>query len=125
MMLAEAILFVTDRSYMRHYIELDILEQDLMEDDDEETATGADALADGEQVDRDPAVNADEEETEEQEAAPLPPPKKGWKKALSLMVTRSILSSTSSPLNVAGSHGTSFSRTTRQVRPFATFCRSY
>lgn len=77
--LAEAILFVTNASYKRYYIELDILERDALEDAE---AGDADELVEGELFDREAAVGAEEEaELAEQEAGMPLPRKRSRKKA--------------------------------------------
>ncbi|KAK6977332.1 p-loop containing nucleoside triphosphate hydrolase protein [Favolaschia claudopus] len=83
-LLGEAILYITSSAYMQYKIELDILKGDLSEDEDgdEAQAEGHDAsLAEGEQMDREAAVDRDE--PQEQLA-----PKRKPKKAMTVLEAR-------------------------------------
>ncbi|KAJ7692229.1 P-loop containing nucleoside triphosphate hydrolase protein [Mycena rosella] len=84
-LLGEAILYVTSAAYMAYEIELEILKGDLS-DADEDHADGPveppDAPAEGEKVDRDAAVEVEEEV----EQAPVP--KRKARKAMSVMEAR-------------------------------------
>ncbi|KAJ7215829.1 P-loop containing nucleoside triphosphate hydrolase protein [Mycena pura] len=64
-LLGEAILYITNSAYMQYKIELDVLKGDLSDDDkdnDEPPREQQDALAEGEQMDRDAAIEQDEAE---------------------------------------------------------------
>lgn len=64
-LLGEAILYITNSAYMQYKIELDVLKGDLSDDDednDEPPREQQEALAEGEQMDRDAAIEQDEAE---------------------------------------------------------------
>ncbi|KAJ7888981.1 P-loop containing nucleoside triphosphate hydrolase protein [Mycena leptocephala] len=73
-LLGEVILYITNAAYMQYKIELDILKGDLSDDgDDEEASEQLEGAVEGEQMDRDAAI---EQEEPEQDKAPKPKAKK-------------------------------------------------
>lgn len=79
----EAILYITSSAFMRYEIELDILKSDMADDADGDGALEPpEQLADGEQMDRDAAAEANDDT--ELKAAP----KRKSKKAMSAMEAR-------------------------------------
>lgn len=63
-LLGEAILYITSAAYMQYEIELEILKGDLADDEDEDAAhrQEPEAAADGEQMDREAAIEQEEQE---------------------------------------------------------------
>ncbi|KAJ7705745.1 P-loop containing nucleoside triphosphate hydrolase protein [Mycena metata] len=63
-LLGEAILYITSAAYMQYEIELEILKGDLADDEDEDAAQRQEpeAAADGEQMDREAAIEQEEQE---------------------------------------------------------------
>ncbi|KAJ7720137.1 P-loop containing nucleoside triphosphate hydrolase protein [Mycena maculata] len=84
-LLGEAILYITSASYMQYEIELDILKEQL-EDEDEDTGVLPDqepeTLVEGEQMDREAAIE------EEEEVEMVKAPKGKLKKTMSVMQLR-------------------------------------
>jgi hypothetical protein len=82
-LLGEAVLYITSSTYMRYEIELEILKSDIADDaDDEDTLELPLDPVKGEQMDRDAAVDADDE------ADPKVAPKRKSKKTMSAMEAR-------------------------------------
>ncbi|KAJ7508063.1 P-loop containing nucleoside triphosphate hydrolase protein [Mycena galericulata] len=83
-LLGEAILYITGSAFIRYEIELDILKDDIAEDgtDADDLELPVEQLADGEQMDRDAAVET-HDEMEEQAV-----PKRKRKKVMSAMEAR-------------------------------------
>ncbi|KAJ7107392.1 P-loop containing nucleoside triphosphate hydrolase protein [Mycena epipterygia] len=82
-LLGEAILYITGAAFIHYEIELDILKSDAADDmDDDEVPQPTAQLAEGEQMDRDAAVEAHDDTV--QQAAP----KRKSKKAMSAMEAR-------------------------------------
>ncbi|KAF7360458.1 p-loop containing nucleoside triphosphate hydrolase protein [Mycena venus] len=82
-LLGEAVLYITSSAFMRYEIELEILKGDIADDADDEDAPEPPLdLVEGEQMDRDAAVDADDE------ANPKAAPKRKSKKAMSAMEAR-------------------------------------
>jgi superfamily II DNA/RNA helicase len=83
-LLGEAILYITGAAYIRYEIELEILKDGAADDTDlDDTPQQPEQVVDGEQMDRDAAV-----ETQEEEAEQLVAPKRKSKKAMSAMEAR-------------------------------------
>ena len=82
-LLGEAILYVTNAAYMQYQIELDVLKGDLSDNDeeDDEAAEQPEPVVEGEQMDRDAAVEQDEPEQGKG-------PRKKAKKAMTVLEAR-------------------------------------
>ncbi|KAJ6533362.1 P-loop containing nucleoside triphosphate hydrolase protein [Mycena sp. CBHHK59/15] len=82
-LLGEAILYITSSAFMRYEIELNILKSDMADDaDGDEALEPPEQLADGEQMDRDAAAEANDD------TEPKVLPKRKSKKAMSAMEAR-------------------------------------